>query len=212
MKDIVIIGAGGFGIEVIDLIESINEEKQRFNILGFLDDIKEGKVIGTYSVIGKTSEYNLFKEAFFVVAIANPGIRKEHFDILKKSKYILPNLIHPLSKLSNYVNLVKNGGIIINSSTLVSGLVSIDEGVIIDSLVFIGHETIIKKYSTLYSGALVAGNIRIGENVEIGMGAKVIQNTEIGENTVIGAGSTVINNIPSNVIAVGTPCKPIKEK
>ena len=40
MKDIVIIGAGGFGREVAWLIESINEVANEWNIVGFVDDNK----------------------------------------------------------------------------------------------------------------------------------------------------------------------------
>jgi sugar O-acyltransferase (sialic acid O-acetyltransferase NeuD family) len=212
MKDIIIIGAGGFGLEVIDLIEDINKVKHEYNIMGFLDDKILGNVIGSYSVIGKTSEYILFKDSCFVIAIADPKIRRNHFEVLKKNYCYLPNLIHPLAKLSNYASLVKDAGIIVNVNSIISGLVNIAEGVIIDSLVYIGHETKIEKFSTLYSGTMLAGNVRIKQEVEIGMGARIIQNREIGENSVIGAGSTVINDIPCNVVAVGSPCKPIKEK
>ena len=54
--------------------------------------------------------------------------------------------------------------------------------------------------------------IKIGNNVWLGMGAVVLPGVEIGDNVVIAANSVVSKNIPSNVIAAGTPCKVIKEK
>ena len=53
--------------------------------------------------------------------------------------------------------------------------------------------------------------ITIGNNVWIGACAVVLPGVTIGDNAVIGAGSVVTKDIPANVVAVGNPCKPIKE-
>ncbi len=54
--------------------------------------------------------------------------------------------------------------------------------------------------------------IKIGDNVWIGMNTVVMPGIEIGNNVIIGANSVVTKSIPDNCIAVGNPCKPIKEK
>lgn len=53
--------------------------------------------------------------------------------------------------------------------------------------------------------------IFIGNNVWIGAGAILLPGVRIGENSVIGAGSVVTKNIPANVVAVGCPCKVLRE-
>lgn len=53
--------------------------------------------------------------------------------------------------------------------------------------------------------------VRIGNNVWIGAGAVVLPGVSIGENTVIGAGSIVTKDIPANVVAVGNPCRVLRE-
>lgn len=53
--------------------------------------------------------------------------------------------------------------------------------------------------------------VTIGNNVWIGGNAVILPGVTIGENAVIGAGSVVTKNIPANVIAVGNPCKIIRE-
>lgn len=63
-----------------------------------------------------------------------------------------------------------------------------------------------------YSEHEKKGGIRIGNNVWIGANSIVLPGVEIGDNVVIGAGSVVVKNIPPNTIAVGNPCKVIKEK
>ncbi len=53
--------------------------------------------------------------------------------------------------------------------------------------------------------------IGIGNNCWIGAGAMILPGVTIGDNTTIGAGSIVNKDIPSNVLAVGNPCKIVKK-
>lgn len=61
------------------------------------------------------------------------------------------------------------------------------------------------------AGVEIAKPITIGNNVWIGAGSTILAGVEIGDNTVIGAGSVVKKSIPSNVVAVGVPCKVLRE-
>lgn len=53
--------------------------------------------------------------------------------------------------------------------------------------------------------------VHIGNNVWIGAGALIMPGVTIGDNTVIGAGSVVTKDIPANVVAVGNPCRVMRE-
>lgn len=53
--------------------------------------------------------------------------------------------------------------------------------------------------------------IHIGRNCWIGAGALIMPGVTIGDNTVIGAGSVVTRDIPANVVAVGNPCRVLRE-
>lgn len=53
--------------------------------------------------------------------------------------------------------------------------------------------------------------VHIGKNCWIGAGAIIVPGVTIGDNVVIGAGSIVTRDIPSNVVAVGNPCKVLRE-
>ena len=96
MKDIVIIGAGGFGREVAWLIEDINKENKEWNFLGFVDDNEEiqGKEINGYKVVGNI-EWLKNQELYVVNAIGDPIIKKKVMERLQGSKNKYPVLIHP---------------------------------------------------------------------------------------------------------------------
>ncbi|HIZ64782.1 MAG TPA: sugar O-acetyltransferase [Candidatus Blautia pullicola] len=53
--------------------------------------------------------------------------------------------------------------------------------------------------------------VHIGDNVWIGAGAMILPGVTVGENTVIGAGSVVTKDLPANVVAVGSPCRVLRE-
>jgi galactoside O-acetyltransferase len=53
--------------------------------------------------------------------------------------------------------------------------------------------------------------VNIGKNCWMGAGAIILPGITIGDNTVIGAGSVVTKDIPANVVAVGNPCKVLRE-
>ena len=89
--------------------------------------------------------------------------------------------------------------------------------------VTIGSHTLIGPNAGLYAanhstdaterinGGCYGRPIRIGKNVWLGGDVKIVGGVTVGDNTIIGAGSIVTKDIPSNVIAVGNPCKVIRE-
>jgi len=59
-------------------------------------------------------------------------------------------------------------------------------------------------------GLETAHPIQVGNNVWFGGNVVVLPGISIGDNSVIGAGSVVTKDIPDNVVAVGNPCKPVR--
>ena len=53
--------------------------------------------------------------------------------------------------------------------------------------------------------------VHIGRNCWIGAGAIILPGITIGENTVVGAGSVVTKDLPANVVAVGNPCRVLRQ-
>ena len=60
-------------------------------------------------------------------------------------------------------------------------------------------------------GYEISHPVVIGDNVWIGGSVSILGGVTIGENTIIGAGSVVTHDIPANVIAVGNPCRVLRE-
>lgn len=212
MENIIIIGAGGFALEIVDLIHSINMVKKRYNIYGLLDDKKKEFLFKEYKIIGKINDYKKFQSYSFVIAIANPQLREDIYLKLKNINLKTPNLFHPKTEISKKALIERNSSTIINFDVQLCAGVELKECVIVDSKSYIGHETILNSFVTIYPGVKISGKNIINRKTEIGLGSNIIQGLEIGSNSFVGAGSTVIKDIRPNVIAVGIPCKEIKER
>ncbi|MDD5872205.1 MAG: sugar O-acetyltransferase [Clostridia bacterium] len=89
--------------------------------------------------------------------------------------------------------------------------------------VFIGDNTLLRPNVGIYpvnhaidaqeriNGGCCAKPVHIGRNVWLGGDVKVLAGVTIGDNTIIGTGSIVKKDIPANVIAVGNPCKVLRQ-
>jgi sugar O-acyltransferase (sialic acid O-acetyltransferase NeuD family) len=209
MKDIVIIGAGGFGREVAWLINDINEVTPHWNLLGFVDDdpALQGQSVAGYPVLGNL-EWLSQQNIAVVCAIGNPLIKRKIMQRLESSQNTYPVLIHPSVIMSDDVRIGE--GSILCAGNILTVNIDLGKHVILNLLCTIGHDAVIKDYCSLMPGIRVSGNTVLEEAVHVGTGTSIIQGITIGRNAVIGMGSVVIKDIPYNSTAVGVPARVIK--
>ncbi|MCL2051073.1 MAG: acetyltransferase [Lachnospiraceae bacterium] len=208
-KDIVVVGAGGQGREVMWQLNELNKETGNYNILGFIDAdpaLKE-KVINGFPVIGN-EEWLLSRknDTCVIICIANPKTRKKIYQKLKINPSLsFPNFFAKNVTCSEFVTFGQGG--VFCPADILTVNIKVGDFVIINSACTIGHDTVIEDFVTIYPGAVISGNVRIGAECEIGTGAKIIQGKTIGANTVIGAGAVVTKDLPPDCTAVGVPAK-----
>ena len=211
MENLIIIGASGFGREVMWLVDRINAVTPKWNLLGFLDDNKEiqGNVINGVKVIGTTADINDF-DAYLVCAIGSSKIREKVIqNILRANPFAkFATLIDPSVELSEFSDIGE--GSIICAHTILTVNVEIGCHVIINLDCTIGHDAILQDFSTLYPSVNISGNVKVGHGVELGTGTQVIQGKAIGEKIIIGAGSVVIRDIANEGTYVGVPTRIVK--
>lgn len=209
MKDLVIVGAGGFGREVAWLVEDINENSNEWNLLGFIDDkyYKKADHINGYNIIGDI-DWLLDKDYYVVIAIGDCLSKKVIYNKIKNTRNKFASLIHPDVKISKHVDIGE--GCIICAGNIITVNIKIGNQVIVNLDSTIGHDAIIKDFSTILPSVNVSGNVTIGECVNVGTGTAIIQGINICDNVIIGAGSVVVKDIIEAGTYVGSPAKKIK--
>ena len=210
MKDLYIIGAGGFGREVAWIVERINSIKPTWNLKGFIDDNETlwGRTEGEYHVFGGCEYLSALEDVYTVCAVGSSNVRKKIIEKLKDTSVKFATLVDPSVLYSNSVKIGE--GAIVCAGTIITVDVNIGDHVIVNLDCTIGHDAVIDDFVTIYPSVNVSGNVLIGECSELGTGTQIIQGKKVISNTIIGAGAIVVKDCLESGTYVGSPAKKIK--
>lgn len=212
MKDIAIFGVGGFGREVLMLIQDINKVSPTWNVIGFFDD---GYPIG-YEVhklrnLGGVKELSKWETPLsLAVAIGKPHIKQGVLNNINNPQIDYPTLIHPSAIIGDGEYVEMGQGCIICANCVLTCDIKLGDFVILNLACTVGHDAIIKDNCAFMPTCNISGEVVIEEKVFCGTGVKIINQTQIGANSIVGAGAVVTKSLPANCTAVGIPAKTIK--
>jgi sugar O-acyltransferase (sialic acid O-acetyltransferase NeuD family) len=207
LKDLYIVGAGGFGREVAWLVERVNAVEPTWNLKGFIDDniIVQGTLQDEYPVVGGCDYlFGIEQEIWIVCAVGAAKIRKKIIEKLKNCSNIkYATIVDPSVICSKRVTIGE--GSIICAGTIITVDISIGNHVIINLDCTIGHDDIIHDFVTVYPSVNISGNVEVGECTELGTGMQIIQGRQIKADTIIGAGAVVVKDINISGTYTGVP-------
>lgn len=216
MKNIVIVGAGGFGTEAVWVLEEMNRllsEQERWNILGYVDDdvAKKNLYYYGYRTIGTPEEmealYDL-KELWFFCAIGNNINKLKVVTRIEQFGWRAARLIHPSVIFAREVSIGE--GTYIGAGSVVCPNVSIGKHVLINTRVSVGHDAVIEDFSQLCPGAQINGECRVGRGALIGSNASILPGKEVGAGAIVGANSQVIRTVKTGSTVNGVPAITLK--
>ena len=228
MKRLIIIGAGGFGREVLTWARDNPASLSEWTITGFLDSrshILDGfaKTAGAVTdaaphsataqswynrdlpILGEPMSYVPDPEDVFVCALGDPHERRKYASpiIDKGGRFI--TLMHPKAEVSVFASIGR--GSIIGPFTSISPDVRIGQFSVINSYTGLGHDAVLGDWCTIDGHCLIAGNARIGEAAQVHGGSVVTPRAEVGRAAVVGAGSVVIGKVPDGITVIGNPAR-----
>jgi sugar O-acyltransferase (sialic acid O-acetyltransferase NeuD family) len=190
---IVIIGAGGLGREVIDLVNCINSIEAQFEIIGFADDaLPKGFSINGFEILGTLQDCIHLSNVHFVVAIGNPSIREKIFKLLQDNKKELVNLIHPNVQISQSSMIEPHSGILIFNNAYIGPNAKVGSNVIIHVNTVIGHDSIVLEHCMIMHSSVLNGKISLESAVLIGPLCVINGKHHFKKSSVIAAGSKLI--------------------
>lgn len=205
-KRVYILGAGGFGREILELYFDLGRIDE---VDGFLEENtkRDGEIINGKPIndIASLNQFDsLENKPSLIGAIGTPK-RKRLIKELKEKGYPFDSIIHPSANVSRWVEI--HEGVAITAGVLITCQVRIGSHVLVNQGVHIGHDVTIGDYTTLSPGVEISGNVTIGNEVFIGTNATIIEKISVGDGAIIAAGAVVTEDIPPMALAAGNPAK-----
>lgn len=201
---LVIVGAGGFGRECLDIVEALNECGAALEFRGFLDDSG-----GNHVLLGRRNVTCLGPigaapaDTRFVIAIGNAEVRQRIDDELTGRGLTAVGLVHPQATLGSDCRIGE--GTILNAGARATTNITLGRHVQLHANCTVGHDAELEDFVTVLPGATISGSVRLGRGVTIGTGANVLPGLHVGDGAFVGAGAVVIRDVEPGTTVVGVP-------
>lgn len=207
MEPLVIIGTGGHGRELLDILRACEAERPRYELVGFLDDaVPQGSQLGLQGVpiLGGT-QWLASANVAYLIGVGLPAVRRTIDGLATGWGRKAVTLVHPQATHGSPRSDAP--GLVLAAGARVTTNVTTGRHVHINVNATVSHDCIVGDFVTIAPGAHVSGAVRVGRGVWIGIAASVNQQLIIGEDATIGAGASVIRDVPNGATAVGVPAR-----
>lgn len=208
---VVIIGAGGHGRVVADIVHAARTHE----LVGFLDNDTRvhGRRVDGVPVHGGVADLSRLRDLLeiegAIIAIGDNGTRRGLARQIQQAGIPLVNAIHPTASIAFNASLGSN--VVIAAGSVVCANCQIGDSVILNTGCIVDHQTMVGEGSHICPGVRVAGRVKIEPGVFVGIGATVVPSVTLGCESIIGAGSVVLEDVPEMATVVGVPARPIKQ-
>lgn len=211
---LIVVGAGGFGREVLDVVEAMNERAPGpvLEICGVSDDsphienlsLLKKRGITYLGTIDEVLE-SLDAPSSFLIGVGNPGIRFNIAKRMARADLGAATAIHPTSVIGSHSFI--GAGSVVCAGVNISTNVFLNEHVHLNPGAIIGHDSRIGSSVSINPGAIVSGNVILEPGCLIGAGATILQGIRVGANSVVGAGAVVTRDVEPNTTVKGIPAR-----
>jgi len=194
-KPYLLYGAGGHGLVISEILELNHCE-----LIGFIDDQRAGTLRNGYKVFNVAPHFLNLAGVKYLLSIGNNYIRKK---IDQQYQFSYGLAIHPSAVIST--RSILDVGTVVMAGACVNTLVRTGRHCILNTRCSVDHECTLEDYVHISPGAVLAGNVYVGECTHIGIGASVLPGIRIGKNCIVGAGAVVTKDVADGTTVVGVP-------
>lgn len=209
MKNLLIIGARGFGREVYNLFLACKAAGLKMDCKGFLDDkIDALDGYDNYPpIISSVEDYSIKAGDVFICALGDVIYKRKYSEYMLERNAEFISLIHPSVHVGLNTKIGK--GCIIRAEASVSCDIQIGDFVSIMGYSILGHDARVGNYCHIGAHSFLGGFSMLEDQVTLHPNVKVMPHKKVGFNSIVGIGSTVMTNIKPNMTVFGSPAKKI---
>lgn len=203
MKNIIIVGSGGFAKELFGYIESEIKKNilKECYVKGFLDisfeAYQEMKIDSKY--LGSENEYTIEDEDEFLIAVGNIELKEEIISTLLEKNAKLMTYIHSTAIVD--LGAKVGEGVVICPFCMVNNQAIIEDYSMLNIYSSVAHDSKLGKYSILSPYATLNGNVNSDEKLFMATRSSVLPGVNIGKSCVVSAGTVVAKDMEDLVMA-----------
>ena len=203
-RPIGIIGAGGYGRELLEYAEDATADGWGFHVEGFFDD--DGASRDGWSgppLLGGVDEVSASAIDHFVVAVGVPAVRRRFARLVAAAGKELTTVRHPTAYVSRSASV--GSGTILCPNSLIGSNANVGSNVSINVYSSIGHDVWIGSDGVISPHAAVSGGAHLGDGIFLGSHATIAPGVRIGGWSQVVAASFVKNEMEVGSLVHGNP-------
>lgn len=204
-ENVVIVGAGGFGREVLQWLRDAAAAGSKQVVRGFLDDT--GPDLSAFGlevpVLGPVDAGVLDGGDRCILAIGDPAARLALAERLEAAGARFTTLVHPSAVVAPSAKLGK--GVVVCPFGFIGPDATLEAHALLNVRASVGHDARIGRAAVLSPHSFVGGAAEIAEAAMLGSAAMVLPRQRVGAGAHVAPGAVVHSAVPAGVLALGNP-------
>lgn len=208
---IVVVGAGGFGRETLDVIEAVNRSlaSPPFAILGVVDDAPPEMSLKRLAdrdiaYLGSIDDWLATNSpAVYLIGVGAPAVRRRIDAILSAAGLSAAIAIHPSAVIGSMGSI--GDGAIVCAGAQISTNVTLGRHTHVNPNATIGHDSVLEDFVSINPNATVSGDCHLESGTYIGSSSVILQGLRTGQGSTVGAAACVVRDVPAWTVVTGVP-------
>lgn len=167
------------------------------------DRIKTWAHVCPAPIVESFKNFNPQEGELYILGPTTPSRENLLNKVLQQYALKFYTLIHPTAYISSMATI--GDGVFVGAGSLIGPGALIENHVFINRGVTIGHDTHVQSFTRIQPGCNIGGLTNIGRSVSIGIGATIIDRIVVGNHSLLAAGSVLLDDLPSKMMAAGSP-------